>query len=78
MPKKRLPSAADVEKALTRPISGLDDPLLSEMDKYVLGILKDSSASARVKATAAQIGLKLLQVKKAVIGDGDDGDFFEK
>lgn len=77
MARRKVPSATKGVESPGQPTSGQDDPLLIAMDEYVLATLRDPKSSARVLATAAQIGLKLLQVKHSIIGESDEGDFFK-
>lgn len=73
MARRKVTSPTETE---IPPQTGQSDPLMREMDKYVLNTLK-GNGSERIKAQAAAIGLKLLQVKHKIIGDTDEGDFFD-
>lgn len=53
------------------------DPLLVTLEKAVTDTLKDPKASVRQKQTAVQLGIKLAQIKHQIVGDSDEGSFFD-
>lgn len=53
------------------------DQLLTTLEETVINTLKDPKASVRQKQTAVQLGIKLAQIKHQIVGDGDEGNFFE-
>lgn len=53
-----------------------DDPLLAKLEKAVTDILDSDKASVRQKQTAVQLGIKLALIKHQIVGDADEGSFF--
>jgi hypothetical protein len=53
------------------------DPFLASIEDWVTSVLTDPKASARTKATAAQIGIKARQVRHNIAGDATEGTFFD-
>lgn len=54
-----------------------DNPLLAKLEKAVTDILDNPNSSVRQKQTAVQLGIKLAQIKHHILGDSEEGNFFE-
>ena len=65
-----------VQKPLPAPSSDASPKaeLLDVLDSYVRGVLADPNASTRVKLSAAQLGVKLADIRHSI--KGDEGEKF--
>lgn len=65
MPRKRVQKEAP------------SDPLLAKLEQHVSKILDDPKSSVRQRQTAIQLGIKLALIKHQIVGDSDEGSFFD-